>query len=182
MRLRYLMLLSLCAFFFQACATPGPQIDSLPALSFNAPVNAGGGEYLGLSPKAVTFSLNDVDSRVMVVEIFQVQCFHCQEEAHYVNELYERLKEEGLDHQVKIMGIAYGNTPFEVTMYARKNKVPFPLVADTCQKSINVDITPAYFLLQPLSGGGAKVLYSKYGMLPETDRFIKIIKERSGLK
>ncbi|MCK4378226.1 MAG: hypothetical protein KAW01_02730 [Deltaproteobacteria bacterium] len=89
MRLRSILLLILWVFFLQACATPGPQIESLPALSFNAPVNAGAGDYLGLSPGVTTFSLNDVDARV---------------------------------------------------------------------------------------------LYSKYGMLPETDQFIKIIKKRSGLK
>lgn len=182
MRLRSILLLILWVFFLPACATPGPQIESLPALLFNAPVNAGAGDYLGLSPDVTSFSLNDVDARVIVVEVFQVQCFHCQEEAHYVNELFEQLNQEGLYSQVKVMAIAYGNTPFEVTMYARKYHVPFAMIADPRQKTIAVDSTPAYFILEPLPGGGARVLYSKYGMLPETDQFIKIIKKRSGLK
>jgi len=182
MRLRSILLLILCVLFFQACATPGPQIESLPVLSFNAPVNAGAGDYLGLSLGAKTFSLNDVDARVMVVEVFQVQCFHCQKEAHDVNELFARINQEGLSSQVKVMAIAYGNTPFEVVMYARKYHVPFAMIADPGQQTIDVDATPAYFILEPLSGGGARVLYSKYGSLPETEQFIRIIKERSGLK
>jgi peroxiredoxin len=182
MRLRSILLLIPWVFFLPACATPGPQIKSLPALSFNAPVNAGARDYLGLPPGVTTFYLNDVDARVIVVEVFQVQCFHCQEEAHYVNELFEQLNKEGLYSQVKVVAIAYGNTPFEVTMYASKYHVPFAIIADPRQKTIAVDSTPAYFILEPLSGGRARVLYSKYGMLPETDQFIKIIKKRSGLK
>ncbi|NIA19707.1 MAG: redoxin domain-containing protein [Xanthomonadaceae bacterium] len=182
MRLRSFLLLALCAFFLQACATVGPQIESLPALSFNAPVNAGGVQYLGISPQAESFSLNDVGARVVIVEVFQVQCFHCQEEAPQVNELFERINQEGLYSQVKVMAIAYGNTSFETSMYGRKYHVPFALLADPGQQTIDVEATPAYFLLQPLSGGGAKVLYCKYGALPETDQFIKIIKERAGLK
>ena len=182
MCLRSILLLILWVFFLPACAIPGPQIDPLPALSFNAPVNARGAQYLGISPQTASFSLNDVDARVIVVEVFQVQCFHCQEEAHYVNELFEQLNQEGLYSQVKVMAIAYGNTPFEVTMYARKYHVPFAMIADPRQKTIAVDSTPAYFILEPLPGGGARVLYSMYGMLPEIDQFIKIIKKRSGLK
>ena len=182
MRLRYLLLLSLCVFFFQACATPGPRVDSLPALSFYAPVNAAGSKYLGIPSRAVTFTLNDVDARVVLVEIFQVQCSHCQDEAPHVNELFERIKREGLYDQVKVMAIAYGNTPFEVSMYGRKYHVPFALLADPGEQTFDVEAVPAYFLLQPLNGGGARVLYSKYGTLPETGKFIKIIKERSGLK
>ncbi len=182
MRLRSILLLTVCAIFLQACANPGPQIESLPVLLFNAPVNARGVQYLGISPQAASFSLNDVGARVVVVEVFQAQCFHCQEEAHYVNELFERINQEGLYSQVKVMAIAYGNTSFETSMYGRKYHVPFALLADPGQQTINIEVTPAYFLLQPLSGGGARVLYSKYGALPETDQFIKIIKERAGLK
>jgi len=182
MRLRSILLLILWVFFLPACAMPGPQVSSLPVLSFNAPVNAGAGDYLGLSPGVTTFFLNDVDARVIVVEVFQVQCFHCQEDAPHVNELFERINQEGLYRQVKVMAIAYGNTSFEASMYGRKYHVPFALLADPGQQTINIEATPAYFILEPLSGGGARVLYSKYGMLPETDQFIKIIKKRSGLK
>lgn len=182
MRLRYLMVLSLCAFFSQACATPEPRIDSLPALSFYAPVNAEGSNYLGIPSKAVTFTLNDVDARVVLVEIFQVQCSHCQDEAPHVNKLFARINREGLYNQVKVMAIAYGNTPSETSMYGHKYHVPFALLADPGQQTFDIEATPAYFLLQPLRGGGARVLYSKYGALPETDTFIKIIKEDAGLK
>lgn len=180
MRSRYLLLL--CVLFFQACATPGPQIVSLPVVSFNAPVNVDGSKYLGIPSRAVTFTLNDVDARAVLVEIFQVQCFHCQDEALNVNKLFEQINQEGLYSQVKVMAIAYGNTPFETSMYGRKYHVPFALLADPDQQTIDVEATPAYFLLQPLRGGGARVLYSKYGALPKTDQFIKIIKERAGLK
>ena len=181
MRLRYL-LLTVCVFFFQACATPGPQISSLPVLSFNAPFNADGSEYLGIPSGAVTFTLNDVDARVVLVEIFQVQCFHCQDEACNVNKLFEQINQEGLYNQVKVMAIAYGNNIFETSMYGRKYHVPFALIADPGQQTINVDVTPAYFLLQPLSGGGARVLYSKYGALPNIDKCIKIIKDHAALQ
>ena len=182
MRLRCLLPLLLCVIFFQACATPGPQIESLPALSFNAPINVEGRKYLGLPSDAMVFSLDDVKARVILVEVFQVQCFHCQDEAHYVNELFERINQEGLYRQVKVMAIAYGNSSFETSLYARKYHVPFALIADPRQQTIAVEATPAYFLLQPVPGGGAKVLYSKYGSLPATSKCIELIKEKAGLK
>ena len=182
MRLRSFLLVTFFVFFFQACATSGPQIESLPVLRFNAPVNVGGARYLGISPRASTFYLQDVHAGVVVVEVFQVDCFHCQDEAPHVNELFERINQEGLYDRVKVMAIAYGNTAFETSMYGRRYHVPFALVADPQQLAIAVEATPAFFLLQPLSGGGARVLYSKYGALPKTDVCIEMIRERAGLK
>jgi peroxiredoxin len=180
MRLHYLLLL-LLVIFIHACATPGPQIESLPALSFNAPINVEGRKYLGLPADAMVFSLDDIDARVVLVEVFQVQCFHCQDEAQNVNELFEQINQEGLYRRVKVMAIAYGNSSFETSLYARKYHVPFALIADPRQQTIAVEATPAYFLLQPMRGG-ARVLYSKYGSLPKTSKCIELIKERAGLK
>lgn len=181
MRLRFILFIMLCLLFLPACASPGPRLASLPAIFFNAPISVKGRNYLGIPSAAVVFSLDDVDAPFVLVEVFQVHCFHCQDEAPHVNELFERINQEGWYRQVKVMAIAYGNSSYETSSYARKYHVPFALIADPSQQTIAVEATPAYFLLQPVRGG-ARVLYSKYGALPKTDRCIEIIKERAGLK
>ncbi|MBW1645768.1 MAG: redoxin domain-containing protein [Deltaproteobacteria bacterium] len=173
--------LLLLAGWLAACASPRPiEVKTIPPAYFQVPRAAHWRQYLGLRPVAGEFTLNDIKARVVVVEVFQVDCPHCQDEVPYVNRFYHLLQQKGLSEQVKIIGVGTGNTAAQLDVYQRHYGIPFPLFPDPKMVKIDVDVIPAFFVIEPTPAGG-RVLYAQYGPLPEEERFLQLIKERAGL-
>ncbi|MBN2331758.1 MAG: TlpA family protein disulfide reductase [Deltaproteobacteria bacterium] len=175
-----LTILGVC--FLPACTTPPPVgTTPCPEVRLPAPPEEGARHYLGLPAGMEEFTFADISAKVLVVEMLQVQCPHCQGEAPSVNEFYQLVKKRGLADRIKVMGIATGNTPFEVDLYRRRYQVPFPLIADPGGRQLSVAATPTFFVIEPHADGG-QVLYEKKGGLPGGEKFLNLIIERARLE
>ena len=86
--------------------------------------------YLGIEA-GKSFRLDDIQADILLVEVFDMYCPHCQREAPNVNRLYRHIAADPrLAERVKLIGIGIGNTAYEVGLFAKTFDVPFPLFAD----------------------------------------------------
>ena len=120
----------------------------LPTIELSTPGEQLARDYLGLENKE-RFSLDEIKSEILIIEIFSMYCPHCQKDAPAINELYELIEsDKKLAKRVKLIGIGAGNSTFEVDVFKNKYKIPFPLFADdelTIHKNIGSVRTP-YFI------------------------------------
>lgn len=136
-------------------------------------------EKLGLQGKG-TFTLNDLNSEIIVIELFSMYCPHCQREAPKVNKLYEQIRgSKDLAGRTLFMGIGVGNTPYEVNIFAKKYSVGFPLVADP-ELKIEASLkkqarTPTFIVLSRANDKEFKLIHSVVGPIDDISKFIRSI-------
>ncbi len=115
-----------------------------------------------------------------MVEVFQVKCSHCQNQTSDINDLYRLILKERLFHQVKIIGLGYGDDLFEVENFGRRYAIPYPLFADPRGSKVRVENIPVTFILE-LTPEGARVIYEFHGLLPDSEDLLKLIRQTAGL-
>ena len=135
-------------------------------------------DYLGLKEETA-FTIPRIKADVVVIEIFSMYCPHCQREAPYVNELYQKIENnKNLKERVKLIGIGVGNSDFEVEFFRKKYNIPFPLFSDSdfsIHKKLSQVRTP-YFLCVKIDGKGiSEIFYSKPGGIVDADKFLDMI-------
>ena len=74
--------------------------------------------------------LTDIQAQFLLIEVYSLYCGPCRREAPAINAMYARTHELGIADAVKFIGIAAGNTPYEVNVFREKYGVPFPLFPD----------------------------------------------------
>ena len=155
-----------------------------PSVEFQAPEDPNLRAYLGLKP-GEGLDPAKVDARLVIVEVLNIYCPHCQRQAPKVNALYELIQEKGWGAQVKMVGIGASNTGEEVDGYVRHYKVPFPVVPDykvKCAELLGTVYTPYFVVLERLPGGGNRVLYAASGELPPGKQFLDDMASQAGIK
>jgi peroxiredoxin len=104
--------------------------DPFPEIRLPAPTDPAARDYLGISD-GVTFTPSLIRADVLLVEILNVHCPHCQMQMPSFNELYNLIEQNaGTRGRIKMLGIAAGNLPDEVQDFTRRYQVPFPMFAD----------------------------------------------------
>lgn len=180
------------AFYFLALPIPVISVSNpplrdkaLPDIRFPAPDNLADRTYLGLS-RGEYFKIQEVETYVVIIEIFSMYCPYCQREAPEVNKLYHKIESNpGLKGKIKLLGIGAGNSSFEVEVFKKKYHVPFPLIPDndfTIHKSLGDVRTPYFIGVKIKPEGTNQVLYSKLGAMKGVDQFLNLILKRSGLR
>jgi peroxiredoxin len=167
-------------------ATQPPQENSiLPDFQLPVPADAAHRQYLGLQGKGL-FKISQVKAKAVIIEIFSMYCPYCQREAPNINKLYRRIESDPqLGGKVKIIGVGAGNSPFEVNIFRKEYRIPFPLFADnnfTIHKCLGETRTPYFFVVATGSGTPPKVIYSKLGGIEDLDAFLKTIRVRAGIE
>jgi len=180
----FLCLLTLRGGMVLATAPP-EKGDVLPEINLPVPEDPGFREYLGLSDKGL-FQIPQIKSRVVIVEVFSMYCPHCQREAPEINRFYSLIeKDPDLKSKMKLIGIGAGNSIFEVDVFKKTYKVPFPLFADedfSIHKSLGEVRTPYFLGVKMKDGGGHEVFYSKLGGFEDAEAFLQEMLKLSGLK
>lgn len=103
-----------------------------------------------------------------------------------MNDLYQMIeKNPKSKDRVKLIGIGAGNSPFEVEVFRKNYKIPFPLFADgnySIHTSLGEVRTP-YFIGVKIKGDGKhEVFYSKLGGFKKVNKFLELMLKLSGLK
>jgi peroxiredoxin len=102
----------------------------LPKFTLNAPGSEKERQYLSLT-NSKTFSLSEIPTKLIVLEIFSVYCPHCKIQADKLNKLYDLiLQNSGLSQDIKMIGIATGADQTRTDKWKKNLKVPFPLFSD----------------------------------------------------
>jgi thiol-disulfide isomerase/thioredoxin len=75
--------------------------------------------------------LKDVKADVVLVEILNVYCPSCQEQAPIYNKLYDLIENDSKTKgQIKMLGVAIGNRDWEIEEFRNRYQIPFPVVPD----------------------------------------------------
>ena len=158
--------------------------ESLPPFKLPIPEDVGAQRYLGLSGTG-EFTISQIQAKVVIIQIFSMYCPVCQKEASRVNKLHSTIqKRKDLKDKIRMIGIGTGNTPFEVSFFQKKYKVPFPLFSDedlSIHKILGELRTPYFIGVKINRDGSNEVFYSRLGQFRDVDGFLKRIVELSGL-
>ncbi|MFW5730182.1 MAG: peroxiredoxin family protein [Desulfonatronovibrionaceae bacterium] len=111
-------------------ARAAADLKTFPSKTLAVPEKDALVDYLGLDSAKQQFAVEDISADLVLVEIFSMYCPICQAEASEVNELFSLIQEQGLDGRIKIMGIAPGNSAFEVGVFEKEYEIAFPLFPD----------------------------------------------------
>ncbi len=156
--------------------------DMFPKLELRPPQDTHDSEYLKVAKGP--FLLSQVDSEVLIVEIFSMYCPHCQKEAPNVNALFEAISARPeLKSRIKMLGIGARNSSFEVMAFKDHYNTQFPLIPDedlTVCTRLGVEGTPHFFVLWKKPGGW-QVVYSKGGGIGDPKAFLELICAKTGI-
>jgi len=168
-----------------AADKPPQKGESLPAINLPIPKSPDEKSYLGLSGGG-SFKIPQIKAKAVIIEIFSMYCPYCQKDAPGVNELYTLIENDpDLKKKVKLIGIAAGNTPFEVDVYRKNYTVPFPLFPDqdfTIHKACGEVRTPYFIVVRINEDGSHLIVHSQLGEYPGAKPFLELVLKSSGLQ
>ena len=160
--------------------------ENLPNLELKIPDNDFYKNYLGLTGKAgESFMLAEVQTDILLIELFSMYCPYCQKEAPLVNELYEKMEEVSKSGPVvKIIGLGASNSQFEVEHFRDTYYVPFPLFPDkdmSMYKALEGAGTPGFIGCRLQEGGKATIVLRNSGGFYSSNDFLKELIDKGGL-
>jgi len=177
-------LLLICVFWFEpmpgtAQTTPA-EGRIFPDITLPLPNKIEEREYLNIEQGP--FHLSQIDSEIVIIQIFSMYCPHCQKEAPNVNALYDAISARPeMKSRVKLIGIGAGNTAYEVNAFRNLYKIQFPLLPDAkfmVHKQLGEVQTPYFFVLWS-HPAGRTVIYSRVGTLGDPGAFLDMIAEKT---
>jgi thiol-disulfide isomerase/thioredoxin len=159
---------------------------SFPIFELPIPQSEPEKNYIGLSGVG-NFKVGQIKAQVLIIEVFNFYCPHCQHAAPRVNELYQEIQgRSDMKEKIKIIGIGIGNSPYEVNSFREKYQVPFPLFSDqsmAISKMLGVIATPTFIGVKVNDKGSQEYFYFKAGGFDEDARqFLAEIIKLSGLE
>lgn len=166
---------------------PGSQKDtSFPEFELPIPQSEPERDYMGLSGTG-NFNVGQIKAEVLIIEVFNFYCPHCQHAAPGVNKLYQEIQgRPEIKEKVKIIGIGIGNSPYEVDSFREKYQVPFPLFSDQSRAIsdlLKVTATPTFIGVKVNHEGSQERFYFKAGGFDEDALgFLAEILKLSGLE
>jgi peroxiredoxin len=187
-RLIFLLIL-LCLFLSSsllwAAGTPPRPGELFPDLSLPIPKNPKEKAYLGLTGDG-SFTLVQVKTQVVIIEIFSMYCPYCQKEAPLINELYRAIEEDpGLKGKIKVLGIGVGNSSFEVGIFKKNYSIPFPLFADEdliFHQTLGGVRTPYFVAVKLDKDKTIRVIFSELGSIHKAKPFLQKITKLAELQ
>ena len=154
-----------------------PTVGSyLPKFQLEGPAEEKERAYLGIG-KDRKFSISQVDSGFVLVEIVGVYCPQCHIQAPLFNKLFQTIqKDTVLNRKVKMLAIAVGANPMESAHMKKELHVPFPILVDQkfeIHKLLGEPRTPFTMLIDK----NRKVIYVHLGIIQDMDQFFTVIQK-----
>ncbi len=124
------------------------------------------------------FRLAHVKADLVIVEVFNMYCPHCQAEAPNVNKLHRLIEDSAdLKARARLIGIGIGNTSLEVDQFRKHFEVPFPLIPDaeavTGQAAREPFGTPTFIVLKMGRESKPKVVKVHRGRIKDIEDFFR---------
>ena len=119
------------------------------------------------------FSVNAVETHVVIVEVLSIYCPHCQQNASQLNRFYDLIKNKD---SVKLFGIASGNTALELKTFTNKFDVRFPVFVDTdgiFAHQMAVKHTPHFIIAVRQPDNSFDIIFSESGGFDKVEQFIR---------
>lgn len=156
----------------------------ISALELAIPQSEQDKAYLGLEGTG-TFKLNQIKTKILIIEVLNTYCPHCQNAAHLVNHLYlDMEKRPDLKDKIKIIGIGVGDSPDEINVFKKEYQVIFPLLSDQNGESADtfgVEGTPTFVGIRLNDQGFPEKFFLQEGGFQNPSNFLKKIIEKSEL-
>ena len=150
--------------------------STLPAFEIEMPNLPEMSAYLGVKGGS-SFSLSQIPAKLIVVEFFVIFCHKCHQNAPFVNQLYNSIREDKeLSKNIKMIGIGLSSKSEEVAAYRQKFKVEFPLFPDP-QKKAYIKSKVKHVPLTIVVDKSGKVLMNHLGVIDNVDAFLGKIKK-----
>jgi peroxiredoxin len=154
--------------------------EYFPDISFDKPKDSQMREYLGLWMWG-NFTIADIESEAIIIELFSMYCPHCQAEAPLTKEMYRMIESDPrYSDKLKFIGIGIKNSEFEVDYFAEKYDIPFPLIADEkdmVQQETGKVYTPHYVVVKITEDKRAKIIFSQMGRIDDAAEFLEMVYE-----
>jgi peroxiredoxin len=148
---------------------------TLPEIKLIGPGTPKVQKYLGLE-NLEPFTLSQIKAKLILVEFYSFYCPHCQEGAPTNNKLFKYIRRSStLKNDIKMIGIALSNKPFEVKMFKETFHVKFPLFPDEDKAildTLGIQWTPVMVLMKP----DGTVLIAHYGVIKDFKEFVSEVK------
>jgi len=160
--------------------------ERFPEVPLPVPVQVGAREYLGL-PAGETFTLSQVKSEVVLVEMLNVLCPHCRKQTKPYNRLFQLLqKNPELRDKIKILGVAVANSAEQIADFVDIYAVSFPIAADrsfALHQAVRGGPTPlSIYVLQDPAGGPGMVAGSTLGEDDQMEQLLAYLVELTGMQ
>lgn len=176
----YKQVACICALVVLYCATalagepfPHLELEDIPYTRH--------GDYLGFG--TTSKHLSDINSQLVLVNIFNVYDNQSRKQADKINTLFRRIDSRGLSGRVKVVGIACGNSKFEVDFFQNEHDSPMPIFTDQngkwCKALADENI-PQYYLLRKNDKGRMESELVHKGPIHDLDSFFKRIMAAAG--
>jgi thioredoxin-related protein len=148
----------------------------LPNFYLSSPASSDELHYLGLT-KAAPFSLSQISSKLILVEILSVVCHYCQKQTPAMNRIYQYIQEnQKITHHVKMLGIVAVGDQKAVEAFKSAYRVKFPLIPDPKMEIFGKLQNPSIPLLLLVNRQG-DILLTHSGYLNDVDDFFKKMKK-----
>jgi thiol-disulfide isomerase/thioredoxin len=166
-------------------SVPPLKDEVLQKINLPIPKNPEEKSYFGLSGGG-NFKIPQIKANLVLIEIFSMYCPYCQADAPKINELYQLIENTmELKNKIKMFGIGAGNTPFEVEVYKKTYKVPFPLFPDkdfVVHKAYGEPRTPYFIVVKINDDRSYQIVHTQLGEFPGAEKFLELMLKASGLK
>jgi len=147
----------------------------LPEFQLEAPSSEKDRAYLGIGT-VETFSINQPDCELIMLEIVGVYCPQCHIQMPLFNKLFYRIKRDtDMYKKTKMLAVAVGANPMETAYFKKQHHIPYPVIKDPefeIHKLLGEPRTPFIMLVST----DKKVLFAHLGIIKDIDKFFLQIK------
>ena len=141
-------------------------------------------DYLGIETTG-DFEFGQIQTQVLIIEVFSMYCPHCQREAPNVNQLYRSITNDpDLKNRIKLIGIGASNTHYEVQHFRESFDIPFPLFPDRSRnlaRQLDVRQTPTFIGFVWEDGIPRRFLHAP-GRMGKTSEFLARVVRMANLE
>jgi peroxiredoxin len=135
--------------------------------------------YLQISHVERNFTLEDVQSDFLFIEVYNELCSACVNEVKTYKTLYRMLLADAdLREKVKMMGIGAGSKKRRAAKFRKQKKIAFPLFADENREIFNClgkPLLPVSYLVQR-QAGKRKIRLIQSGHIGSAEKLLTEIK------
>jgi peroxiredoxin len=136
-------------------------------------------DYLQITHVQRTFTLEDVHSDYIFIEIYNELCSACVNEVKTYKALYRMLLEDAfLKEKVKMMGIGAGSKKRSAAKFRKQKNISFPLFADEKREifeCLGKPVLPVSYLVQR-QAGKRKIRLIQSGHIGNAEKLLAEIK------